>query len=199
METKTNILPMEDNIRRIIGLKYIINYITEDEHDELLEMIDRQTWMETLKRRVQHYGYRYDYKKHSLDSSMYLGNLPSWILRIARRLHEDRFFKKVPEQIIINEYMPGQGIADHVDCPPCFDKTIISLSLGSTCVMNFTNVKTLEKIPILLSPRSLIVLQEDARYEWKHGIAPRKTDKYEGKEFIRKRRVSITFRNIMFN
>lgn len=198
MKTKAN-TAIEDNIKGIIGLKYIINYITENEHDELLEVIDRQTWMETLKRRVQHYGYKYDYKKRCLDSSMYLGNLPNWILSIGKRLHEDRFIEEVPEQVIINEYIPGQGIADHVDCPPCFDKTIISLSLSSTCVMNFTNLKTSEKIPLLLYPRSLIVLQKDARYEWKHGIAPRKTDKYEGKEFIRKRRVSMTFRKIIFN
>ncbi len=75
---------IEDNIKRIIGLEYIISYINKNEHDKLLEVIDRQTWMETLKRRVQHYGYKYNYKKRCLDSSMYLGDLPSWILSISR-------------------------------------------------------------------------------------------------------------------
>jgi alkylated DNA repair dioxygenase AlkB len=187
------------NIPIILGLKYIPDYITENEQAELLELIDRQIWMETLKRRVQHYGYKYDYKKRGLDSSLYLGSLPNWILKIADKLYESKLTEKITDQVIINEYMPVQGIADHIDCPSCFDKTIISLSLGSTCVMNFTHVKTLEKIPILLYPKSLIILQEDARYEWKHGIAPRKKDKYAGQDFIRTRRVSMTFRNIILN
>jgi alkylated DNA repair dioxygenase AlkB len=196
MESKNKNLAREGDIKKISGLKHIYEYITENEHDNLLGIIDQQTWMETLKRRVQHYGYKYDYKKRSLDSSMYLGNIPNWILNFAIRLYEHNFLEKVPDQVIINEYQPGQGISEHIDCPPCFDKTIISLSLGSSCIMQFTNEKSLEKIPILLYPRSLIVLQGAARYEWKHGIPPRKIDRYEGKEFIRTRRVSMTFRNI---
>ncbi|MDZ8239996.1 MAG: alpha-ketoglutarate-dependent dioxygenase AlkB [Nostoc sp. ChiQUE01a] len=196
METQNINLTRESDIAKISGLKYISEYITENEHDKLLENIDQQTWMTNLKRRVQHYGYKYDYKKRSLDSSMYLGHIPNWILNFAIRLDDDKFLQKVPDQIIINEYQPGQGISGHIDCPSCFDKTIISLSFGSSCIMQFTNEKTFEKIPILLYPRSLIVLEGAARYEWKHGIPPRKIDRYEGKEFIRTRRVSMTFRNI---
>ena len=181
----------------IPGLQYIPEYITEDEQAQLLEDIDRQIWQEDLKRRVQHYGYKYDYKKRVVDYSMYLGELPDWLLTIAQKFDERKLVTKIPDQVIINEYKPGQGIAAHIDCPPCFDKTIISLSLGSTCVMEFTNVKTKVKIPILLDPRSLIVLQGESRSEWQHGIPHRKIDKYEGREFIRTRRVSLTFRNIL--
>ena len=180
-----------------IGLRYIPEYITQGEHDELLELIDRQIWREELKRRVQHYGYKYDYKKRAVDRSMYLGELPDWLLSIGRKLYDQMLIEKIPDQVIINEYQPGQGIADHIDCIPCFDKTIISLSLGSTCIIQFTNVKTQEKLAILLDPRSLIVLQGESRYEWQHGIPQRKIDKYEGREFIRRRRVSMTFRNIL--
>ncbi|MFB2983620.1 alpha-ketoglutarate-dependent dioxygenase AlkB [Microseira sp. BLCC-F43] len=186
----------DTELTQIPGMKYIPDYITEDEHDNLLEMIDRQTWLEDLKRRVQHYGYKYDYKKRSVNPSMYLGELPEWLLSIARRLYDNRILGKIPDQVIINEYQPGQGIADHVDCPRCFENTIISLSLGSTCIMQFSHVTTPEKIPILLYPRSLIVLQGQARYQWKHGIPARKIDKYGCREFVRTRRVSMTFRNI---
>lgn len=181
----------------IPGLQYILEYITEDEHDELLDAIDRQIWQEDLKRRVQHYGYKYDYKKRAVDYSMYLGELPDWLLTIAQKFDERKLVAKLPDQVIINEYKPGQGIAAHIDCLPCFDKTIISLSLGSTCVMEFTNVKTRLKIPLLLYPRSLIVLQGESRSEWQHGIPQRKIDKYGGREFVRMRRVSLTFRNVL--
>lgn len=45
----------------ISGLTYIPNFITATEHDLLLPQIDQQPWLTDLKRRVQHYGYKYDY------------------------------------------------------------------------------------------------------------------------------------------
>ncbi|WP_231289239.1 hypothetical protein [Rickettsia bellii] len=39
-------------------------------------------------------------------------------------LHKQNIFHEIPDQVIINEYMPGQGIAPHTDCIPCFSDTI---------------------------------------------------------------------------
>ncbi len=191
-------ISLESNTREISGLTYIPDYINSDEHNQLLSLIDQQEWSTKLKRRVQHYGYRYDYKNGFLASSSYLGALPVWLQSLANRLSSDRLTTKVPDQVIINEYQPGQGISSHVDCIPCFGNTIISLSFGSPCVMDFIHSQAKEKISILLPPRSLIVMQKAARYEWQHGIAARKKDKYEGIEFIRTRRVSMTFREVLF-
>ena len=74
----------------------------------------------------------------------------------------------------------------------------ISLSLGSRCVMNLTHAPTQTQIPFLLLPGSLIILQGVARYQWQHGIPPRKKDKYQGQELVRSRRVSLTFREVLF-
>ena len=178
------------------GLIYLPNYISQDFHDRLLTIIDRNPWLSDLKRRVQHYGYKYDYTKRQVDYSMFLGNLPDWLFSIAQKLHHDLLVDCLPDQAIVNEYNPGQGIAPHVDCVPCFDKTIISLSLGSACVMEFARSQTLEKIAVKLEPCSLIVMQEEARYKWTHRIAPRKKDRYKGEQIIRKRRVSVTFRKV---
>lgn len=38
-------------------------------------------------------------------------------------------------QLIINEYNPGQGINPHIDNPILFSSPIVSLSLGSDCIM----------------------------------------------------------------
>ncbi len=184
-------------ISAIPGLSYIPNYIEGSESDRLLQIIDQQPWLTDLKRRVQHYGYKYDYKKRMLDYSMFLGELPDWIENIARRLYRDKLIKVVPDQAIINEYNPGQGISSHIDCIPCFTETIISLSLGSVCVMEFTHSKTKEKIALKLETRSLVVLKDEARYEWKHAIPPRKKDKYDGEQIERSRRVSVTFRKVI--
>ncbi|MDP8963795.1 MAG: alpha-ketoglutarate-dependent dioxygenase AlkB [Cyanobacteriota bacterium] len=189
---------LESDARDIPGLTYIPEYINIDEQNQLLNIIDQQEWSTKLKRRVQHYGYRYDYKSGTLASSSYLGSLPDWVQNIANRVFSDRLTAKLPDQVIINEYEPGQGITSHVDCIPCFGNTIISLSLGSPCVMDFIHSQTKEKASILLLPSSLIVLHKAARYDWQHSIAARKKDNYKGRKFIRTRRVSMTFREVLF-
>ena len=183
--------------RLIPGLTYIPNFITPAEETALLHTIDQQPWLTDLKRRVQHYGWKYDYTARRVDASMRLGPLPDWLMDYCQRLSDGGHFPKIPDQVIINEYQPGQGIASHVDCVPCFEETIASLSIGSFCVMEFTHSATGEKIGQLLEPRSLIILSGDARYQWKHAIPVRKTDKYAHQTIHRGRRVSLTFRNII--
>jgi hypothetical protein len=78
-----------------------------------------------------------------------------------------------------------------------FTDTIISLSLGSSCVMDFTRVSTGDKISVLLEPRSIVVLKDDARYQWMHIIAARKGDLFQGEPITRERRVSLTFRKVI--
>lgn len=191
-------LNIEPKNSQVPGLTYIPDYINLDEQNLLLSIIDQQEWSTKSQRRVQHYGYRYDYQSGLLASSSYLGTLPNWLQNIAKRLEGDRLTATAPDQVIINEYEPGQGISNHIDCIPCFGMTIISLSLASPCLMNFTHADSSKKLPILLLPGSLIVMQKAARYEWQHGIAARKKDNYQGREIIRKRRVSITFREVLF-
>ncbi len=188
----------EESIETIQGLKYIENYIDNLQHIDLLAEIDKHKWLDDLKRRVQHYGYKYDYKARKVSRDMRIDDLPEWLEKLSEKLHEDGHMPEVADQVIINEYMPGQGIAAHIDCEPCFKDTIASLSLGSGCVMDFTNKddKT-KKIPVWLASRSLIVLKDDARYKWLHGIAPRKTDKLDGERPERGRRVSLTFRKVI--
>jgi len=175
----------------IIGFQYLSDYITQSDHNLLIQKIDEQSWLSDLKRRVQHYGYKYDYKARAIKQSLHLGELPDWLLILAQKLHYDNLISELPDQVIVNEYLPGQGISPHIDCVPCFTDTIISLSLGSPCVME------LNTIPILLEPKSLVVLKDDARYKWTHSIPARKTDKFEGQVITRERRISLTFRRVI--
>jgi alkylated DNA repair dioxygenase AlkB len=175
----------------ILGLIYIPNYIPIEYENELITLIDANTWNLDLKRRTQHYGYKYDYIVRSLDSSYYLGEMPYWVDELCSKLHGDGIFIKKPDQVIINEYMPGQGIASHIDCVPCFEGIICSLSLASGCIMDLTNGR--DKKSIYLEPRSLLILKDDARYKRQHGIASRKSDN----RVKRQRRVSLTFRKVI--
>lgn len=192
---------LEPETRAISGLQYVPNYINGVEQNELLNSIDQQVWsIESVEftRRLQQHGYRYDYENGFLVSSSYLGPLPEWAASIAKRLYSDGLIATIPDQSTVNEYEPGQGLTSHVDCTTCFGDTIITLSLGSSYVMEFTHSQTKEKSEILLSPGSLLILQGEARYVWQHSVAARKIDKYKGKEIVRSRRVSLTFREALF-
>ncbi len=177
---------------QVDGLSYVPDYLDEDRQKQVLAVIDSLPWREDLRRRVQHYGYRYDYARKKVDPDQYLGPLPPWAQSLA-----DQLAGHAPQrlnQVIVNEYLPGQGIAPHVDCVACFAGTVLSISLGSTCVMRLTHPHDGRSVDILLEPRSLLVLGGAARYEWRHSIPARKNDKWNGLTLPRGRRVSLTFR-----
>jgi alkylated DNA repair dioxygenase AlkB len=188
--------PIVNDVSDIIGLKYIPNFIDEIQVKQFIASISNEQWLNDLKRRVQHYGYKYDYKARSIDYSMFIGPLPNWVLPLAKRLFDENHIDTVPDQLIINEYEPGQGIANHIDCEPCFGDTIISISLGSSCVMDFINLRTKQKIEVMLESGSIVVLSGEARHNWTHGIAQRKTDNFKGIKTDRQLRTSMTFRKV---
>jgi alkylated DNA repair dioxygenase AlkB len=181
------------------GIRYLPGYVDAAKAAGLLAHIDREAWDGTLRRRVQHYGYRYDYAARRARRRDCLGPLPGWLLGIAEALCADGGFATPPEQVMVNEYLPGQGIAPHVDCVPCFGPAIASLSLGSGCAMDFQECATGRKRTQYLAPGSLLVLTGPGRFDWTHGIAARRSDRVDGVRVKRARRVSLTFRTMVFD
>ncbi len=175
------------------GLRYVPDFISADEERVLLAHVDAQPWLADLKRRVQHYGYKYDYKARTIQRSMFLGAVPAAFATVAATARAQGLLPHDPDQVIVNEYQPGQGIAAHIDCVPCFDDHIMTVSLGGACTMDL--VATSERgiqHALPLAPRSALILSGPARYEWLHGIRGRKSD--EG--VARTRRVSLTYRKV---
>lgn len=94
-----------------------------------------------MKRRTQHYGYEYSYDRKSKATRT--TEIPEWCLPIKKRVEEA--IMKMNEgkdavlfdQLIVNEYEPGQGINSHIDNVNLFKEVVVSLSLGSNAVMNF--------------------------------------------------------------
>ena len=193
-EPSASLLAINDIIK-VPGLTYHRNFINIAEEKHILCCVDNGLWLNDLKRRVQHFGYKYDYKARKIDADMWVGGLPNWLESLAVKLKNEGFFHDIPDQVIVNEYLQGQGITPHIDCEPCFAETVVSLSLNSTAVMEFSKAE--KKIPLLLEPRSIIVLSDEARYEWKHSIPARKKDLIHGLVYPRKRRVSLTFRKVI--
>ena len=177
------------------GASLVGDWIDERTERRLLMEIDASPWCTDLKRRTQHYGWRYDYKARRVDASMRLDGLPAWATDLGDRMKAEGYCASQPDQVIVNEYLPGQGIASHIDCVPCFGPTILSLSLGSSCVIELSALES-QPHSIALRPRSLLVLSGDARARWAHRIPSRKSDVISGTRVPRARRVSLTFRTV---
>lgn len=175
------------------GLTLIENYISDDDEQKLIKKINNQTWDKSLKRLTQHYGYKYDYKSSKIGES--IGDIPSWLTKYTDKMIIDKHINKYPDQVIINRYLPGEGISAHIDRTDIFDNKIYSLSLGSSCVMIFENRRN--KYEIHIKPKTLLIMEDDARYFFKHSILPKTYDIVDKQHLDRDTRYSITFRNVI--
>jgi alkylated DNA repair dioxygenase AlkB len=175
------------DIPAIPGLIYRREYIRESDEKKLTKAIDAQKWDTTWERRRQPYGKLYGKAEGPPRP------IPRWGLDLADQLFRDGIGDRPFDQMLINEYLPGQGITLHRDYSP-FDRTVVSISLLSACVMDFRQPESGREESLLLEPRSLLVLSDEARYRWQHGIARRKNDAWHGILMPRSRRLSITFR-----
>jgi len=93
-------------------------------------------------------------------------------------------------QVIINLYQPGEGITSHIDLLGRYGDGIIGVSFSSSCVMRFDRAEpeTLSdediggskdqrtRWDLFLPERSILVLSQEARYDWTHGIDKKKRD-----------------------
>ena len=108
---------------------------------------------------------------------------------LPSKTHELLFPERMTQarQAILNLYQPGEGITPHVDLLGRFGDGIVGVSFGSGCVMRFDKVpsETREqgaegednsRWELYLPERSVVVLSEEARYEWTHGIDERTED-----------------------
>ena len=177
------------------GLKVFEDFLTPDEQAECVKRVEAAVnqWRDDLSRRVQHYGWRYDYKARAITPDMHIGTLPDWLERLAQKLYDAELFETKPEQVIVNEYEPGQGIATHIDHRG-FGPTVCTISLLDDWEMDFSE-NWRDKQPALLKRGSCVLLTGPSRSEWQHGIAPRKTD--DNRQKHRKRRISLTFRTVL--
>ena len=176
------------------GASLIPDWISPAEETALSAFLDAGEWSGELRRRVRHFGYRYDYRARIVTPESRIGPLPEELKGLGRRMVEAGIFAGLPDQVIANEYLPGQGISAHVDCVPCFGEEIASLSLLSSCEMVFRHEGQVRALR--LAPRSLLLLAGPARYNWRHEIPARKSDPGVPGRCPRGRRLSLTFRKV---
>ncbi|XP_077302741.1 tRNA (carboxymethyluridine(34)-5-O)-methyltransferase alkbh8 [Arctopsyche grandis] len=179
------------------GLKLFENFISPEEEEMLLSCIDWNTSESenSLKnRKVKHYGYEFLYGTNNIDLKNPLEEyIPPQCTFLWDRLKSFGFpVDCPPDQLTVNQYDPGQGIPSHVDTHSAFLNPLISLSLGSSIVMEFR--RSNEHYKLSLPRQSILILNDSSRYDWFHGIVPRTYDVIDGKIHERQQRTSFTFR-----
>ncbi|XP_018572744.1 alkylated DNA repair protein alkB homolog 8 [Anoplophora glabripennis] len=183
------------------GLIILQNFISVDEEVELLKLCNFEENLSLMKnRQVKHYGYEFRYDINNIDKDKPLKeSIPNQCKFLWDRLQETYNLNFRPDQLTINQYSSGQGIPHHIDTHSAFEDPIISLSLQSSVVMEFKNDE--EHICVLLPHRSLTIISGESRYNWTHGIIPRKFDIIHSNNsftsLARGLRTSFTFRKIL--
>lgn len=147
-------------------------------------------------RRVIHYGYVYDYRRMARPAKTV--EMPERLAGPARLvastlLGESKMF----DQLIINEYLPGQGISAHVDNIHQFGNVVFCVCLGSGAEVVFTHPDG-RIVNRWLPIGSAYAMTGKARDTWRHEIKAKKSDKVNGKRIERGIRYSLTYRTILF-
>ncbi|KAJ6554457.1 hypothetical protein B0H19DRAFT_1220501 [Mycena capillaripes] len=178
-----NSLPIDLSSYRIPGhdaCYYLPDFLTADEEEYLIRKIKeypRQRWKQLANRRLQLWGGELTSKNVLVAQPMppCVETYPDIIDRLKGTGVFTGSPHGKPNHIIMNEYLPGQGIMPHEDGPAYFP-VVATISLGSHCVFHYyqykpdaegeTGGRSIEPTPvlsILLEPRS-VVISEHALY-----------------------------------
>uniref|UniRef100_A0A8D8PX82 tRNA (carboxymethyluridine(34)-5-O)-methyltransferase n=1 Tax=Cacopsylla melanoneura TaxID=428564 RepID=A0A8D8PX82_9HEMI len=183
------------------GLILLPEFISDEEETCFSKYMTPTSDTALKHRQVSHYGFEFRYGTNDVDVDHPLETaVPEEFHVLFDRLKERGLLDEhlpYPEQLTINQYLPGQGIPPHVDTHSPFGDVIVSLSLVSDVVMEFRDTND-NHLPVLLPRKSVLLLTQDSRYGWTHGITPRKLDVIQTDAGVtvrpRQLRLSCTFR-----
>ncbi len=171
-------------MEEIKGLYYIPNAIDNN----IISLLDKQPWhfiQSTKGRKVQQYGYIYNYKSSSVKEKT--EDIPEFLYDYIKTLNcyinQLNLEPLVFNQCIVNNYEIDQRINKHIDSTK-FGSIVGCYTLGCSGIMRFSKDGIHHDIKV--EPNSLYIMSGDARYKWTHEMLKNK----EG------RRISITFRNV---
>nr|XP_043610582.1 alpha-ketoglutarate-dependent dioxygenase alkB homolog 6 [Erigeron canadensis] len=170
---------------------YIPDFISDSHQKQLLNHIYTapvSKWKSLKNRRLQNWG-GIVHEKGLLPQ-----DLPPWLTNVTEKIsNQSSLFPSAINHVLINEYLPNQGIMPHQDGPAYFPVVAI-LSLGSPVVMDFTPHPSLagctsntenrgiiegtdhvtspnhDPFSIALMPRSLLIFKDMVYTDYLHGI-----------------------------
>lgn len=98
---------------------------------------------------------------------------PHWLLPAKSALEEQVSHvlgKRITfNQCIVNRYLKGQGIRNHID-HQVFGNVIACISVGASAFVNFWDPQTKEECDLLVRSGSFYIMSGDVRTSWFHGM-----------------------------
>lgn len=174
------------------GLFLNCEVISVETEAEIVAWLDSRTWSNDISRRTQQFGYDYNYRSKTVNP---ITPMTGPILELAEKIKSWGVMQ--PVQCIVNEYYRAQGIAPHIDSQ-MFGNKVISISLNANGVIIFQ--RTLDRFECFLPRRSLVLLQDEARYHWTHTIEKKVNYTDPQGNIVNKpqdyRRISLTYREL---
>ncbi|KAK9502294.1 hypothetical protein O3M35_011092 [Rhynocoris fuscipes] len=164
---------------------YIPNFVTESEEEYIINRVNtapKPKWTQLRNRRLQNWG------GIPHPNGMIVEEIPQWLKLFLNKVDDLKLYEKgnlKANHVLVNEYLPGQGIMAHVD-GPLFYPTIITISCGSHTILNFQKQKDIDKetyteeskkLSILLERRSLIAVMDSMYTDYLHEIEEKTEDK----------------------
>ncbi|KAH8287794.1 hypothetical protein KR018_000325 [Drosophila ironensis] len=163
---------------------YIPNFITSEEEQRILSHIERTPkprWTQLLNRRLVNYG------GVPHPNGMIAEEIPEWLQGYVDKVNNLGVFESQnANHVLVNEYLPGQGILPHTD-GPLFFPIISTISCGSHTVLEFAKREDATAdaegastpspasrevlFKLLLEPRSLLILKDSLYSDYLHSIA----------------------------
>jgi alkylated DNA repair dioxygenase AlkB len=158
------------------GFRYQDDIISEAEEATLvasianLELKPFEFHGHVGNRRVTSFGLRYDYARRAVEHAE---RFPLFIEELRRKAaaFAGRNVDEI-QQGGVNEYPAGTGIGWHKDKPQF--GVIVGVSLLATAIMRLrlsTSTGWIRKSQVL-QPRSIYILEGEARTNWEHSIPP---------------------------
>jgi len=170
------------------GLVHWPSFLSASEQAAALSAFDNAGWLGGGRNQAMRFGADFAPGVHFLCNLIERAASEHGLLP-AELLSRQPLFN----QLILNTYEPGDGLASHIDLA-AFADGIASLSFGAACVFDFFNASSGVTHSILLRPGDLLLLAGAARFDWFHGIKATRVDLWQGRSLERGCRVSLTLR-----
>ncbi|PAA66426.1 hypothetical protein BOX15_Mlig009985g1 [Macrostomum lignano] len=169
------------------SLFYVPDFVTKDEEASLLGRVyaaPKPRWTCLSNRRLQNWG------GLPHPKGMVSEPLPDWLERLIDRVAGLGLFSGRPNHVLVNEYLPRQGIMPHHD-GSLYEPTVATVSLGSHTLLDFYSPVPADSGSeagsaslasryigsAVLQPRSLVLVTGLMYTRYMHGIAERCSDR----------------------